>query len=244
METGHDTLSEPKYVEFPAGINKKCLDDVCYELDRSTDTLTMTSEGSFYNFPKERAPRLVNRFGLKKINIARKVSAILGIISFVLLFVYLSQEIWSLVVVTFLAGMIFFSISRDLNEVKNYYNVSKCKKCSRDFAYEEIKKPLVKKVSTYDNYEKTETRYFKCKYCNDEDLKLKSLLKDSKSRRQRNPTKGRICKRCGRKFSLIEYRSPDVSFESADTKRTIRHYKCKDCKYMEISIKDEVVPTD
>jgi hypothetical protein len=237
-------LSKPKYVEFPVGINKKCLDDVCYELDRSTDTLTMTLEGSFYNFPKERAPRLINRFGLKKISTVRKISIILAMTSFILSLFYLFQEFWSLAVIMFLAGMIFISICEDLTEVKNYYIISKCKNCGRDFAYEEIKKPLIKKVSTYDSYEETETRYFKCKYCNDEDLKTKSLLKSSKSRRRRDPTKGKTCKKCGKEYALIEYRYPDTHLESLYIARTIRHYKCKSCGYMEISIKDEATSTD
>jgi transcription elongation factor Elf1 len=72
--------------------------------------------------------------------------------------------------------MISSFIETDLNEVKNYYDVSRCKKCGRDFAYEEIEKPLIKKIITYGNYEETVTRYFKCKYCNDEDLRIKTFI--------------------------------------------------------------------
>jgi hypothetical protein len=204
----------------------------------------MTLEGSFYNFPKERAPHLINQFGLKKINAARKVSTILEITSFALLFVYLFQGVWSLVVIMFLASLIFISIDDYLSEVKGYYSISKCKKCGRDFACEEIKKPLIKKVSTYDGYEETETRYFKCKYCNEEDLKIKSLLKSSKSRRREYAKKGETCKGCGKKFSLIEYRYPDTHLEDLNVERTTKHYKCTHCGYMEISIQDKTVYTD
>lgn len=237
-------MSIHKYVEFPVGTNKKCLDNYCYELDRNTDTLTITSEGNFYDFPKERAPKLINRFGLKKIDTVREVLKTLLIISSILLLVYLILGVWFLAIIMFLTSMIFLSICEDLTGIKDYYTVSKCKKCGRDFAYEEMKKPLIKKVSTYDDYEETETRYFKCKYCNDEDHKIKSIIKSSKSRKRRNPEKGKACKGCGGHFILIEYRYPDTHMESFDTRRTIRHYKCKNCGYMEISIKDEVVSTD
>lgn len=139
--------------------------------------------------------------------------------------------------------MIPFFIASDLFEIENYYNISKCKECGRDFAYEEIKKPLIKKVSTYENYEKTETRYFKCKYCKNEDLKIESLLKSSKSKKRRNPKNGKICKKC-KKSTLIVYRYPDTHLESLNLERTIKHYKCTSCGYMEISIKDKTVYTD
>jgi hypothetical protein len=141
-------------------------------------------------------------------------------------------------------GAIFISIDDYLSEVKGYYSISKCKKCGRDFACEEIKKPLIKKVSTYDGYEETETRYFKCKYCNEEDLKIKSLLKSSKSRRREYAKKGETCKGCGKKFSLIEYRYPDTHLEDLNVERTTKHYKCTHCGYMEISIQDKTVYTD
>lgn len=239
-----------KYVEFPVGIDKSCLDNYCYKLDRSTDTLTITSEGNFYNFPKERAPDVVNSLGLKRINVVKKVTLLLAfspifIFPFLLYFRQtLGEFYWPLTITLFLGGIMFFLISSDLFDIESYYKISKCKKCNRDFAYEEIKKPLVKKISTYDDYEETETRYFKCKYCNDEDLKIKSLLKSSKSRKRRIPKKGKTCKGCGRRFTLIEYRYPDTHLESFDTRRTIRHYKCKNCGYMEISMKDEAVSTD
>lgn len=245
-----DTLSIHKYVEFPVGVNKRCLDNYCYELDRSTDTLTITSEGDFYHFPKERAPYLVNSLGLERINTVKKISVLLSLSSLLILpFLQFFRQIlgeayWPLSIILFLGGIMFFFISSDLLEIEDYYKISKCKKCNRDFAYEEIKKPLVKKVSTYDDYEETETRYFKCKYCNDEDLKIKSIIKNSKSRKRRDPKKGKACKGCGRRFSLIEYRYPDTHLESMNTSRTIRHYKCRYCRYMEISIKDEVVSTD
>ncbi len=139
--------------------------------------------------------------------------------------------------------MILFLIASDLVEIENYYDISKCKKCGRDFAYEEIKKPLFKKVSSYNAYEETETRYLKCKYCTNEDLKINSLLKSSKSKERRNPKKGKNCKIC-KKSTLIEYRYPDTHLESLNLERTIKHYKCTSCGYMEISIQDKTVYTD
>lgn len=238
-------MSKPKYVEFPVGINKKYLDDACYELDRKTDTLTISSEGNVYNFPKERAQTLVNRFSIKKIITLRKLASYLSLLLFFLLLltIPLRSDSWFLSTILLLTIMILLFIDLYLAEIENYYNISKCKKCGRDFAYEEIKKPLYKKVSSYNDYEETETRYLKCKYCNNEDLKIKSLLKSSKSKKRRGPKKGKICKICN-KSTLIEYRYPDTHLESMNLERTIKHYKCTSCGYMEISIKDKIVDTD
>ncbi|KKH99453.1 hypothetical protein EO95_06210 [Methanosarcina sp. 1.H.T.1A.1] len=245
-----DKLSKPKYVKFPVGINKRFLDDVCYELDRDTDALTITSEGNFYDFPKERAPNMVNSLGLEKIKTVKKVSILLAASSLLLLLflLFLRQTLeeayWPLSIILFLACMMFFFVATDLYKIENYYNISRCKKCGRDFAYEEIKKSLIKKVSTYDDYEETDTRYFKCKYCSDEDLKIKSLLKKSKSKARNIYRNEKNCKECGKNFALIEYREADTHLESFDTRRTIKHYKCTHCEYMEISIKDDYVTTN
>jgi hypothetical protein len=228
-----DTLSNPKYVEFPVGTNKRYLDDVCYELDRETDTLTITSEGDFYNFPEERAPNLVNGFGYETIITIKNLATFLYVMF--LLFSFLIS-------ILFLIGLIFVPVALYLDEIVNYYKISRCRKCGRNFAYKEIKKPLLKTVSTYYGYEETVTRYLKCKYCRDEKLNVESPQKNSKSKKRTNK-KGKTCKGCGKNFALIEYRHPDVHFEYPNNFCTIKHYKCKYCGHMEISVKDDYIAT-
>lgn len=216
------------------------LDDVCYELDRGTDTLTISSEGNFYKSLKKRAPDLINRFSLRTISILKITIMSLSIFLFILLILeIILKETGSLLSLMLLsASMICFIVASNLYETESYCNIFRCKKCGREFACEEIKKPLIKMVSTYDKYEKTITGYMKCRYCNEEDIKIEITHRNSKSRSKKINNNGKTCKNCGKKFSLIEYRHPDAHLEYYNIFRTIRHYKCTHCEYMEISIKD------
>lgn len=239
-----DTLSKDiKYIEFPAGTCKTYLGDVCYELDRGTDTLTISSEGNFYNSLKKRAPELINRFGSGTINILKIFTITLSIFLFFLLVLKIinkeADSLSSLILLS--ASMICFVVASNLYEIESYRNIFRCNKCDRDFACEETKKPLIKMVSTYDKYEKTITSYMKCRYCNNEYMKIEIAHRNSKSRAKNNNKNAKTCKGCGKKFSLIEYRHPDAHLVHYNIFRTIRHYKCIDCEYMEISIKDYCV---
>ncbi|AKJ37649.1 hypothetical protein [Methanosarcina barkeri] len=238
-------MSKPKYVEFPVGINKRYLDDACYELDRETGTLTISFEGDFYNFPKERAPNLINLLGLETITTLKVLTKSVYMLLFFLLILkmILKKDYLLLWMPLFFAGMIFVFVASYLDEIENYYNISRCKKCDREFAYEEIKKPFIKIVSTYDKYEETTTRYMKCKYCNSEDIKIKIDQRNSKSKPKNINKNRKTCRGCGKKFALVEYRSPDIHFEYPNIFITIRHYKCAHCGYMAISIKYDYVAT-
>lgn len=239
-----DTLSKDlKYIEFPAGTNKIYLDGVCYELDRETDTLTICSEGNFNNFLKKRTLNLINRFGLRTINILKILAISLSILLFLFLILEIflkdTESLLSLILIS--ASLVSFIVASNLYEIVSCCNIFKCRKCGRDFAYEEIKKPLITMVSTYNKYEKTVTNYMKCKYCSDENVKVEIAHRNSKSNAKKINKNGKTCKGCGKEFSLIEYRYPDAHLESYNRFRTIRHYKCTDCGYMEISIKDDYV---
>lgn len=129
-----------------------------------------------------------------------------------------------------------------MSEIENYYNISRCNKCGRDFAYKEVKEPLIKMVSTYEEFEKTITKYMKCRYCNNKEIKTEIDYKTSKSGSKKVNKNKQTCKECGKKFALAEYRDPDVHLEYR-TFRTIRHYKCTSCGYMEISIKYNYIPS-
>jgi DNA-directed RNA polymerase subunit RPC12/RpoP len=170
------------YIKFPVGTNKVYLDDVCYELDRDTDTLTISLEDYFSAFPERLALSLIYIFGLGGVNILKMVAMLTSILLFFLLILETILEGNSSLSPTLLifTSLIFFIISSYMSEIKNYYNISKCSKCGRDFAYKEIREPLLKMVSTYDKFEKTKTRYMKCIYCNNEDIKTEIEYKTSK----------------------------------------------------------------
>lgn len=232
-----------KYIEFPVGTSRTYRDSVCYELDRETDTLTISSEVNFYKSLKKRAPDLINRLGLRTIRILKISTMFLSVfLLFLLLLKITFEETDSLLSLILLsASMICFVVASNLYEIESYRNIFRCKKCGRDFACEEIKKPLIKMVSTYDKYEKTITCYTKCRYCNDEDIKIETAHRNSKSRANNSNKNEKTCKGCGKELSLIEYRHPDAHLVHYNIFRTIRHYKCTHCEYMEISIKDYCV---
>ena len=242
LELVIDTLSKDlKFIEFPVGTSRIHRDNVCYELDRETDTLTICSEGNFYNSLKKLAPELINRYGLGTISILKMLSISLSVLLFSLLILELVFEedhsLLSLLLIS--ANIISFVIALNLYEIEKYCKVLRCKKCGRDFAYEELKKPLIKMVSTQNKYEKTITSYMKCKYCDDENIKIEIARRNSKSRTKDMDKNRKTCKECGKERSLVEYKRPDAHLERYNIFRTIRHYKCTDCGYMEISIKDD-----
>ncbi|MGB9938903.1 hypothetical protein [Methanosarcina sp.] len=188
---------------------------------------------------------MINQFGLETIIILKVLAKSFSILLFSLLILEMVSEENDLLLSTPLlfASMIFFIVASYLDEIENYCNISRCKKCCREFAYEEIKKPLIRIVSTYDKYEKTITSYMRCKYCNDEDIKIEVDQRNSKSKTKKINKNRKNCKGCGKKLALVEYRYPDVYLEYPNAFRTIRHYKCTYCGYMEISIKYDYLAT-
>lgn len=232
------------HIEFSAGTNKVYLDDICYELDRETDTLTISFEGYFCSFPERLAPSLIYIFGSGGAGTLKVATMFMSILLLLLSILEILSEGNSslLPTILFFASFTLFLIFSYISEIENYYNISKCKKCGRDFAFREIKEPFIKMVSTYDKFEKTITRYMKCRYCNNDNIKTEIDYKTSKSKSKRIHKNRKTCNGCGKKLSLAEYRHPDVHMEYK-TFRTIKHYKCTSCGYMEISIKYDYIPS-
>lgn len=226
------------------GTNKVYLHDVCYEVDRDTDTLTISFEGYFSSFPDRLGPCLIYIFGLGGVGILKVVTIFTSILLFFLLILETVLEGNGSLSPTLLifTSLTFFFVSSYISEIKKYYNTSKCNRCGRDFAYKGIKEPLIKMVSTYDKFEKTITRYMKCIYCNNKDVKTEIAYKNSKSKSKKINQNRKNCTGCGKELALTEYRYPDVHMEYR-TVRTIKHYKCTSCGYMEISIKYNYIPS-
>ncbi|WP_156157435.1 hypothetical protein [Methanosarcina siciliae] len=124
-------------IKFPAGTNKVYLDDVCYELDRDTDSLTISFEGYFSSFPERLAPCLINIFGLGGVEALKILTMFVSILLFFIfiLKMILEVNVFFSLNILFFASMVFFLISSYISKIKNYYNVSKCNKCGKDFAY-------------------------------------------------------------------------------------------------------------
>lgn len=276
-------------------MRKKCLDEICYELDKDTDTLTITYAGNIYNFIlKKRSPYLINKLRDKRVQkavtaletalerltglalylfvflpILVAIAIVILLIFKVVLYISFSfskVEIYDQILSIFyvlkriaysifymIGGVLYifvfciipFSLIYDqLDKVNKYYEDSKCKRCGRDFAYEEFRKPLIKEVSTNDKYEITITRYWRCKYCGDENViedTENGLYKNCCNKGKEVYWEKKACKICENQNSLIEYREPDVK-EIGGIITTICHYKCSHCGYYEISIQKEDSP--
>jgi C4-type Zn-finger protein len=82
----------------------------------------------------------------------------------------------------------------------------------------------------------------KCRYCKNEDIKIEIDYKNSKSKSKKINKNRKNCNGCGKNLALAEYRYPDVHFECRIV-RTIKHYKCTNCGYMEISIRYDYIPS-
>jgi hypothetical protein len=195
----------------------------------------MISELNFFYSPKKLASYIIDCLGIEKVHDLKAVSIVLSIISLVFLISAQNIKFFGVFVIFIFIGIYFHGVEK-------YYKNFRCTKCERDFAYEETKKPILKIISSDDAYEETITIYSKCKYCNNNNDKIKCIVQNSKSKTRRNPKKGLRCRGCGNKFTLIEYRSPDVHFEYPNIFCTIKHYKCS-CGYMLIILKDDFLAT-
>jgi len=244
-------LSEDlKYIGFPSGVNKKCLEGISYELDKDTDTLTITYAGKIYDFfLKSKAPYLIERYGEKKIRTVERVSGYLILFLLAAFFLYFcllgrieyaKHIFWPFLITDIGLIFLFLAISEEFSEIESFYRNSRCKRCGRDFAYEEYKDPLIKEVSSRPKYEINITRYWECKFCGYKDTRTEELH-CSQGRGEREFRKKWTCSECNKEYAMIEYKLPEIKVEY-NTATTIRHYKCIFCGYNEITIEEEYIP--
>lgn len=237
------------YIGFPAGVNKKCLEGVSYELDKDTDTLTITYAGKIYDFSlKSKSPYLIERYGVKKIQTVERVSGYLILFLLAAFFLYLcllgrieysKQFFLAFFIICYGLIILFYAITEECGKIESFYRDSRCKRCGRDFAYEEYKDPLIREVSSRPKYEINITRYWECKFCGHKDTRTEELHY-SQGRGEREDRK-KTCSECNKEYAMIEYKLPEIKFIN-DIATTIRHYKCTFCGYNEITIEEEYIP--
>jgi len=150
-----------------------------------------------------------------------------------------SNILWYLILATVTAFFFFCGLGSRYENAVNYYISSRCTNCSRDFAREEFKRPLLKEVSTPEKYEITRTRYWKCKFCGLEDYRTEELDYNN-HKGKKGKQKKSTCRVCKREFSMLEYRDPDVKRKSNE-ETTVRHYKCLNCGFREITIEKVIL---
>lgn len=79
----------------------------------------------------------------------------------------------------------------------NYIKDTRCKKCHKNYAYEESENPDVREVSTENSYTVTITRYWKCKHCGYIDSNESSEnmgIRKEKMKKSKKIT----CEKCGK----------------------------------------------
>lgn len=208
-----------------------------YELDPITGVLTITSKSYNHNYSesnKKRAAFIISILGVK-------ISEIIGFICpFIFFFmlvviclrlvdiIFKNVGIWDFFFHIVLPLFVFSIVCAEVATAADYYKNSKCRKCGRNYACVESKKPVYKKVSTNYSFENTEISYWKCKFCGYEDVRVEHIKSSGKKGKIGIPPE--YCQKCKQKFSIEEYRNPDIESIVGD-EITTRYYRCKHCDF-------------
>lgn len=178
----------------------------------------------------------INSFGGTAVRLVGWSSIILGLIIACGSF-YLEQINWSLVFIVLVTGVLLYMRGFSLIYNVAYVNATRCKKCARNYAYEEREEPDVKEVSTEDSYEVTITRYWRCKYCGYRDISEGPENVKSRKGTKYRPVKIK-CEKCGKTELCEECRDPDVKEEILGMTKAIvttKYYECKYCGKLNIT---------
>lgn len=124
-----------------------------------------------------------------------------------------------------------------------YVKATRCKRCDKQFAYEERESPDIKEVSAPKSYMITVIRYWKCRYCGYEDnTESPENIGSRKGEIQNSHKLSKIaCANCGTQGSYKEFRKPDEKIIDgfSSTHITTRYYNCKVCGYIDIKMETE-----
>ncbi|AKB35293.1 hypothetical protein MSSAC_0703 [Methanosarcina siciliae C2J] len=199
----------------------------------------------------------IERYGGKAVQIIGCLSLVLGIailVGTVRIMNYLAElnfeeSIYTSVFLTGLyPGIKICSIGNSLLWKAGYVKATRCKRCHRNYAYEEREEPDVKEISTEDSYAVTVTRHWRCKYCGHIDnSKSPEKIKAYKGLKEMKKVTGEVkCEKCGRTEFNFEYRNPDVKedpFGTTVVETTTKYYKCNYCGNLNITEEETVYET-
>ncbi|KKG17517.1 hypothetical protein EO98_03410 [Methanosarcina sp. 2.H.T.1A.6] len=118
------------------------------------------------SFEAKTSSYLIFRYGEPNLLFFCIVSAGVGIALFII-----GSELQSRI--TFFLGIPFLLLAAIFYQARDYYLSRICKKCGREFAYVQTRKPVV-----YDDWSQTIkiTSYYRCRYCGHKYMETKSAI--------------------------------------------------------------------
>lgn len=239
-------LTKEERIRFPSGSYQALHKGICYKIDPENDTVEITKKLSLRYSPesKDEAIHLVNELGAERIQ--KRVSLFSKLlIGSILLFLFLTvypvffpikSEIflsWGKFI-TLISEISFLYMFGCSNVTMNYYKDSRCEKCGKYFVFEEFKAPLLKEISKTNAYILTLTKYWHCKSCGYEDIKVESQRIDHHHGRKQHGPEEDKCEECGKEHAIEEYRKIDIV--NSFIRKKIRYFRCKYCGYHEIRL--------
>lgn len=151
---------------------------------------SVSYEGNRENvyFLNKISPLLIQRFG----NSNLKLVSIISILASMLTISTWINSINSEKVIPFIpqitsikpewlmyVGIFLFVLFSFTAKVVSHHTDTKCKKCKKEFAYDEYKAPSVEEFETSKGTRIHTTRYYECKYCGDQkQSKIKKIIQN------------------------------------------------------------------
>jgi hypothetical protein len=244
-------LTKEERIRFPSGSYQALHKGICYKIDPENDTVEMTKRLSLRYSPesKDEAVNRVNKLGAERIQ--KRVSLFSKLlIGSILFFLFLtlfpfffsakSENVLSWgKFITLISEISFLYMFGCCNVTMNYYKDSHCEKCGKYFVFEEFQAPLLKEISKTNAYIQTLTKYWHCKNCGYEDIKVESQhIAHNYGMKQPNTEEDK-CEECGREHAIEEYRNVDIL--NSVVRKKIRYFKCKYCSYHEIRLRKKIL---
>ena len=244
-------MEKDECIKFPSGSYQALHKGICYKIDPENDTVEMTKRLNLRYSPESRdeAVTRINELGAerikKRVSIFSKllIGSILVFIFLTLFPVFISTKSDTVLswgkFITLISEISFLYMFGCCNVTMNYYKDSRCEKCGKYFVFEEFQAPLLKEISKTNAYIRTLTKYWHCKNCGYEDIKVESQKIDHHHGKKQQGLKEDTCEECGREHALEEYRSVDVL--NYLNRKKIRYLKCRYCGYHEIRLHKEIL---
>lgn len=199
----------------------------------------------------------IERYGGKAVQIIGYLSVFFGIailVGIIRIMTYLIKLDFeesictSVCLIGFYAVAEICSIGNSLLWKVRYVKATRCKRCHKNYAYEEREEPDIKEVSTEELYVVTVTRHWRCKYCghidsseSPEKIKAYKGLKEIK-----RATREIKCEKCGKTEFNFEYKNPDIKedpFGKTVVQTETKYYKCNYCGNLNITGEETVYAT-